>query len=55
MLFLNPAIHTTCFCDIESDIDPGNILQNINPIPFGEIPIKVFPSMCFIILEIHFD
>ena len=36
MFFLNPANHTTYFCDIESDINPGYISININPIPFGE-------------------
>ena len=47
MFFLNPANHTTYFCDIESDINPGYISININPVPFGDILIKVFPVSVF--------
>ena len=41
--FLNPANHIEFFSVIlKSDMDPGCILLNINPIPIGEISTKAF-------------
>ena len=50
--FLNPANHIEFFSVIwKPGIDPGCILQNINPIPTGEIPTKAFPVWVFHVIE----
>ena len=42
--FLNPACRIDFFSVfLKSDMDPGCILLNINPIPIREIPTRVFP------------
>ena len=42
--FLNSANHIEFFAVIlKSDMDPGCILLNINPIPIREIPTRAVP------------
>ena len=50
--FLNPANHIEFFSVIlKSDMDPGCILLNINPIPIGEISTKAFSVWVFYVNE----
>ena len=50
--FLNPANDTEFFPTIwKSGMDPGCILQNINPILTEEILTKTFPVWVFYVIE----
>ena len=49
--FLDPAIHIEFFSVIsKSDMEPGCILLNINPILIREISTKAFPVWLFYVI-----
>ena len=49
---LNTANHIEVFSMIsKSDMEPGCILLNINPIPIREIPTKAFPVWVFYVIQ----
>ena len=50
--FLNPTNHMESFSVISnSDMEPGCILLNINPIPIKEIPTKAFLVWVLYVIE----